>query len=119
MWDVMRTQGYGHVLRFAKNLVAPGAAFAPGARGLGAAEGLAQVTHVLAVDEAHAGLHRGRDAVRAADVLGPDVARQAVLDVVGQADRIGLVLERNEAGDRAEDLVLRDLHAVVDIGEDG
>jgi hypothetical protein len=30
--------------------------------------------------------------VGAADVLGPDVAGQAVLDVVGQLDRVRLVL---------------------------
>ena len=51
--------------------------------GLRAAERLAQVAHVLAVDEAHARLDRGGDAVRAAEVLGPHVARQAVGDVVG------------------------------------
>jgi hypothetical protein len=31
--------------------------------------GLPQVPHVLAVDEAHPGLDRGGDAVRSADVL--------------------------------------------------
>jgi hypothetical protein len=71
---VVRTERHRDVLRLQEHLVAPGAAFAPGARGLGAAEGLAQVAHVLAVDEAHAGFDRRGHAVRAADVLGPDVA---------------------------------------------
>ena len=34
-------------------------------------------------------------------------------------DRVGLVVERDQAGDRAEDLFLRDPHAVVDVGEHG
>src|SRR6478736_6014653 len=110
MGNVVRRDRHRDVLRLQEHLVAPGPAFTPGARGLGAAEGLAQVAHVLAVDEAHAGFDRRGDAGCAADVLGPHIAREAVLRVVGDADRIGLVLERDQAGDRAEDLVLRDLH---------
>ena len=34
-----------------------------------------------------------------------------------RGDRVGLVVERDQAGHRAEDLVLRDAHAVVDVGE--
>ena len=33
-------------------------------------------------------------------------------------DRLGLVGERDQAGDRSEDLLLRDAHAVVDVGKD-
>src|SRR5574337_1073559 len=62
--NVVRAERHRNVLRLQEHLVAPGAAFAPGAAGLGAAEGLAQVAHVLAVDEAHAGFDRGGDAVR-------------------------------------------------------
>src|SRR6476661_6011543 len=101
--DVVRPHRHRDVLGLQEHLVAPGAALAAGARGLGAAERLAQVAHVLAVDEAHAGLDRRGDAVRAADVLGPDVAGEPVLRVVGDADRVGLVLERDQAGHRAED----------------
>src|SRR6478736_659857 len=74
MGNVVRRNRHRDVLRLQEHLVAPGPAFAPGARGLGAAEGLAQVTHVLAVDEAHAGLDCCRHPVRLAEVLGPDVA---------------------------------------------
>src|SRR5205807_6574237 len=38
-------------------------------------------------------------------VLGPDRAGQAVLGVVGQRDRVRLVLEREDRDDRAEDLL--------------
>src|SRR5688572_15289608 len=70
MRNVMRAKADRHILRLAKDLVAPGAAFAPGAAGLGAAKGLPQISDVLAVDEAHAGLDGGGHAVGAADVLG-------------------------------------------------
>src|SRR5205807_10444904 len=62
--DVMRAETHAHVLRLKKHLVTPGTALPADAGGLGAAEGLAQVTHVLAVDEAHAGLDGRCDAVR-------------------------------------------------------
>src|SRR5690242_10173842 len=75
MRDVVAAEADADVLRLEEDLVAPGPALAAGARGLGAAERLAQVAHVLAVDEAHAGLDGRRDAVRAPEVLGPDVAR--------------------------------------------
>jgi hypothetical protein len=100
-----------------KHLVTPGAAFSPGAAGLGAAKGLAQVAHVLAVDEAHAGLDRSGHAVGFAEVFGPHVAAQAVLDVVGEFNSMGLVLERNQAGHGAEDFFLCNAHAVVHVGK--
>ncbi len=53
----------------------------------------------------------------AAHALGPDVAGQAVLDIVGQAHGLGLVAEGDDAGHGAEDLVLGDLHAVVHVGK--
>src|SRR3954468_7818110 len=46
MRNVVRTERHGDVLGFQEFLVAPGAAFAPRPRRLGAAEGLAQVAHV-------------------------------------------------------------------------
>src|SRR5262245_2640804 len=78
MRDVMRAERHRHVLRLEEDLVAPGAALAADAARLGAAERLPQVAHVLAVDEAHAGLDRRRHPVRAAEVLAPHVAVQAV-----------------------------------------
>src|SRR5215831_4241499 len=80
--DVMGTQAHAHVLRLEKHLVAPGTSLPTRARGLGAAEGLAQVAHVLAVDEAHARLDGRRHAVRAPEVLTPHVAAQAVLNII-------------------------------------
>src|SRR5687768_14621502 len=115
MRDVVRAQRHRHVLRLAEDLITPGAALAAGAGSLGAAEGLAQVAHVLAVDEAHARLYGSRHAMGPAYVLGPDVAGQAVLDVVGLGNRIRLVLERNQAGHWTEDLFLGDAHAVVHV----
>src|SRR5215212_3709592 len=119
MRNVMTAEADADVLRLEEDLVAPGPAFSSRAGRLGSAEWLAQVAHVLAVDETHAGFDSGRHAVRAAEVLGPDVAREPVRDVVRNPDRIGLVVERDQAGDRTEDLVLRDPHPVVDVGEDG
>ena len=39
-------------------------------------------------------------------------------DIVCLGDGVRLVLEGNQAGDGAEDLLLRDAHAIVDIGKD-
>ena len=55
----------------------------------------------------------------AAEALGPDVAAQAITDVVGLADGVGLIIKRYQAGNRAKNLFLRDTHAVVDVGEHG
>jgi hypothetical protein len=41
------------------------------------------------------------------------------LNVVGQLDGVGLVLERDQAGHRAEDFFLGDAHAVVHVGKHG
>src|SRR2546427_12782243 len=86
--NMVRAQRYGHVLGLAEDLVAPAAALAARARGLGAAEGLAQVAHVLAVDEAHAGLDGGGHAVGAAHALGPDVAGQAEIGRASCRERV-------------------------------
>ena len=115
--DVMAAHGYTHVLDLGRYLKAVFPAFASGARGLHPAERLAQVAHVLAVDEDHPGLDAACQAMGLADVLGPDVGGQAVFHVVGQAQRLGFVLERDQADHRAEDLLLGDAHAVVHVGE--
>src|SRR5438105_9091271 len=111
--DVVRADAHAHVLRLKKHLVTPGTALPADAGGLGAAEGLAQVTHVLAVDETHAGLDRRSDAVRATEILGPHVAAQAVLDIVGLGNGVGFVTEGDEARHGSEDLLLRNTHATV------
>ena len=53
------------------------------------------------------------------DVFAEDVAAQSVWRLVGEADRFCLVVKWNQAGHRPEDLLLRDRHAIVDIGKDG
>src|SRR5580698_8584257 len=118
MRNVMRTQAHADVLRLEKDLVAPSPALASGAGGLGAAERLAQIAHVLAVDEAHTRLDGGSDAMSPAEILAPDIARKPVLDVIRLDDCVGLVLERDQAGHGAEDFLLRNAHAIVHVGED-
>src|SRR5204863_9787983 len=88
--DGMRAEAHPHVLRLERHLVTPGPALPAHAGGLGAAEGLARVSHVLAVDETHAGLDGRCDAVRATESLAPDIAAQAVLDIVGLGKGVGL-----------------------------
>src|SRR5947208_7172526 len=117
--DMMRAETHAHVLRLEKHLVTPGPALPADAGGLGAAEGLAQVSHVLAVDETHAGLNRRCHAVRAAEILAPHVTAQAVLDIVGLGNGVGFVTEGDETRHRPEDLLLRNAHAIVDVREDG
>src|SRR4051812_30310643 len=53
--------------------------------------------------------------MRAAEVLTPYIAAQAILNVIGLGDGIRLILERNEASHRSEYLILRNLHPIVDI----
>lgn len=73
----------------------------------------------MGVDGQVPGADGARDPQGAADVPGPDRAGQAVVGGVGQADRVGLVLEGQDDGDGPEDLF--DGHARVrgDAGEDG
>ena len=53
------------------------------------------------------------------DVGGPDRAAEAVVGVVGDGDGLLLAVVGDDRQDRAEDLLLGDLHVVVDVGEDG
>ena len=70
------------------------------------------------VDRDAAGADAGRDVGGVLDVLRPDRAAESVGRVV--CDRDGLVLApvRDHREHRPEDLFLRDLHRVVDVGED-
>src|SRR5580698_8537060 len=113
----MRAERQTHVLRLEEYFIAPCPAFATHARCLRPAERLPQIAHVLAVDEAHTGFDRSGNAVCTTGILGPDVARQTVGDVVRESYCIGFVVERNQARNRAENLFLRDAHPVVDIDE--
>ena len=90
---------------------------APQAGALEAAERTADVEHGL-VDPDVAGAHAPRHPTRALRVAAPDAAREAVGRVVGDRDRLVLAVVGDHRDDRAEDLLLRDRHAVVDVGED-
>ena len=48
-----------------------------------------------------------RCAQAAADIMGPNVGRQAIMAVVGHADRVGLVAPRDRDQHRAEDFLTR------------
>ena len=78
--------------------------------------GNARVRHV---DPDGAGLDARGDAVAARGIARPDGGHQPVLDVVRDPDRVLLVLERDHGDDRAEDLLLRNGHAGVDLREHG
>src|SRR5437867_624689 len=81
-----------------------------------AAEGGAQVgLRAVHVDVAGADLP-GHPA-RALEVAGGHVAREPVGRVVGDADRVRLVLVWDDGEDRPEDLLARDRHVVADVGE--
>src|SRR3954452_7730923 len=75
------------------------------ARLLEAAERRGHADARVRVDRDHAGLDRARGAERLGAVPGPDRAAQPVDRVVRELDRVGLVVERDHARDRAEDLI--------------
>ena len=58
-----------------------------------------------------------RDAVRAPDVVRPDVGGEPVLGRVREPDRLGLVVERHRHEHGPEDLLLEDAHRLVDVGD--
>ncbi len=60
-----------------------------------------------------------RDAMAAAQVLGPDVGGKAVAGVVGEPNGFVVAFERRHADDGAEDLFLEDAHVGTYIGEHG
>src|SRR5476649_539121 len=80
--DVMTAHGNADVLDFGEHLEAVLAAFAPGTGTLHTPERLTQVAHALAVDKHHAGFDAIRQAMGLADVLGPNVRRQAIFGIV-------------------------------------
>src|SRR6218665_1049789 len=78
------------------------------AGGLDAAEGGAQVAHVVGVEPDHARLDLLRERVGALQVVRPDVGGEAVLRVVREGERLGVVVERRDRNDGPEDLLLED-----------
>ena len=96
-----------------------GPELAADARLLEPAERAAELEHE-AVDGVGAGAHRvGRPRGAACGVGGPHRAGQAVVGVVGDADRVVDVVVGDHRQHRAEDLLLGDRHLVVDVDEDG
>ena len=65
----------------------------------------------------HAGAQLPGDALSARVVAALHVIGQAIAGVVGDFDRLVLALERDDRQHRAENLLTRDAHVVVDVGE--
>jgi hypothetical protein len=85
---------------------------APDAGRLVAAEGRVRRVVVVAVGPYAPGLDRAAHAEGARAVAGPHAGAKAVERVVGDLQRLGLVLERGHREHRAEDLLLEDAHVV-------
>src|SRR5262249_52948057 len=83
-----------------------------------AAPGRFDVGRLHVVDPHDAGTQALDGTHRAKYVARPDGGRQAVVRVVRDAQGVGLFVERDDAGDRTEDLLARDTGRVVDVIED-
>ena len=92
---------------------------APEARLLVAAEGDRDVAGVEGVDPDHAGPDGAGEPVGPVEVARPDAGRQAIRRVVGDGQRVRLVLELGDRQHRPEDLLARHTPAVVHAVEDG
>src|SRR5207249_2062925 len=90
----------------------------PVAGELVAAEGRVRLDHVPGVDPHGPGLQPLGEAVGALQVLRLHAGGEPIDDVVADAHGVVLVAEAEDARHRAEDLLLGDLHPVVDLGED-
>ena len=84
-----------------------------------AAEGRARGDRIVGVDPHASRLDAAADPYRAVDVARPDRSAEAVGVVVGHRDDLFLRLEFYDAGDGAEDLLLRHFHVVCHIDEQG
>jgi hypothetical protein len=92
--------------------------FAPVSALLHAAERSFRTAHgTPAVHAEIAGVEGACDADRSGQVARMDVSRQAVLDVVGQCDRLVLIGEPHHRQHRAENLFAGDFAGVVDVTE--
>ena len=117
--DRVGAQGNVDDLRVAVEVERVVAALAADPGLLHSAERRAQVAYVLRVDPAHAGVDGRRDAVGAANVVGPDVRRESVGRRVGKPHRLGLVVERRHDEHGAEDLLAEDAHPLLDALDHG
>ena len=87
--------------------------FAADARLLVATEGGVRGIGVVAVGPHAAGLDRAAHAVQARGIAAPHAGAQSVQGVVGDRQRVGLVLEGGHRHHRAEDFFLKHAHLVV------
>ncbi len=71
----------------------------------------------MIVDPDDAGLDRGRDAMRACDVAGPDRCRKPERRIIGKSQRVGFVPERRHRSERPEHFFLKDTHVGLHIGK--
>src|SRR5689334_8181380 len=69
--------------------------------------------YILRIHPDHPGLDRLRHAVRPPGIARPDITSEAIVDVVGLADRIFLIGEGDGREDRPENLFTRDAHTRV------
>src|SRR5580658_318598 len=72
----------------------------------------------ISIDPYGARAHARADIDGATDAAGPDTGGEPVIRLIGDRDRLVLIVETNDAEHRAEDLLLRDPHTVVHAGED-
>src|ERR1700737_3798974 len=62
---------------------------------------------------------RPRDLMALADIGGPDAGAETEARGIGAPDQLVGILERDRRDHRAENLLLRDPHIVLDVGEHG
>ena len=77
------------------------------------------VESVIGVDPDSAGTESVGDVDGSVEVRGVDGGGEAVCGAVADLDGVLFRLELGDRADRAEDLLLHDLHVLADIGEDG
>jgi hypothetical protein len=71
------------------------------------------------VDHHHAGLAVALEVVGVFQARRADARREAEIGVVGEVERLVVVLGAGDRGDRPKDLLAGDAHAVVDVREQG
>jgi len=69
---------------------------------------------LVGIDPYRASLERARDLPRALVIPRPDARGEAIDRIVGLLDHIVFIVKRQNAEDRAEDLLLRDRRFIVD-----
>ena len=109
----MGAGGEGDVLGLHIEIEGPIAAVPPYARILQATKGGRKMANILGIYPDHSSFQLVAEAKGARDVRRPDISCQPVFNVVGDGERIRLILERNCRQDGAEDFLLGYAHLVV------